>query len=382
MERFSQCTHISRAMLHKANAVRIYLRVVTMADLADVGGTFILAGMLTGKWQAGSDLKWPYQPLPPATFWSTFRRCLRLTFSTKTPPYHHPSHSLTLDCHLGKWFKVPRNTWFDVYRSENMVIWRNNDDGSLRQLRPSPVRGFYHMGRPMSVLPTNCHPIRYRKMDINSIWTHGKYAPRVHMTTATQPGLVVEDSIREEAPSLLTIGSDGSVLLHDNRASCAWILHHSDKSQLKACYLLERMSSLSSYRSELEGIYRGLKQISASQLRPNHVTQWCDNKAAVDRSNIGLLYPGAMLNVDADILLAITHTRKELGNDTSVVCNHVYGHQDSRCDKRMDNWSSEGGTTRIKERTLLMTTMLTTIPQNTLRRQRSANGRPSHYQRA
>ena len=99
MERFSQCPHISQAMLRKANAVRIYLRVVTIADLADVGGTFIPAGMLTGKWQAGSDLKWPYQqPLPLATFWSTFRRCLWLMFSTNTPPYHHtithPTHSI------------------------------------------------------------------------------------------------------------------------------------------------------------------------------------------------------------------------------------------------------------------------------------------------
>ena len=50
MEGFSQCPHISRAMLRKANAVCIYLRVVIIADLVDVGGTFIPAGILTGKW--------------------------------------------------------------------------------------------------------------------------------------------------------------------------------------------------------------------------------------------------------------------------------------------------------------------------------------------
>jgi hypothetical protein len=349
MEKFSQCPHISRAMLRKANAVRIYLRVVTIADLADVGGTFIPAGMLTGKWQAGSDLKWPYQPLPPATFWSAFRRCLRLTFSTKTPPYHHPSHSIDLDPHLGKWLEVPRNTWYTAYRSENTVIWRDEDDGSLCQMRPSPVRGFYHMDRQMSVLPTNCHPIRYHRMADKSIWTHGKYAPRIHTTGPAPPGLIVDDNIREEAPSLLTIGSDGSLLLHDGKASCAWILHHTDQSQLKACYLLEPMSSLSLYRSELEGIYRGLQQILASQIRPGHVNQWCDNKAAVDRSNAGLQYPGAMLNPDADILLAIGHTRKELGGDTSVVCRHVYGHQDSRGHKQSGKQWSEGAESSDRE---------------------------------
>ena len=57
MQAFVQCPSISRAMLKQANAVRLYLRVVTIADLADVGGTFIPSGMLTGAWTAGTDLK-------------------------------------------------------------------------------------------------------------------------------------------------------------------------------------------------------------------------------------------------------------------------------------------------------------------------------------
>ena len=332
MERFAQCPLISRAMLRKANAVRIYLRVITIADLADVRGSFIPAGILTGKWQAGSDLKWPYQPLPPATFWSAFRRCLRLTFSTKTPPYHHPTHSLDLDCRLGKWSEVPRNTWYNAYRSKSTVFWRNEDDGTLHQMRPSQVSGFHHLDRQVHELPHNCHPIRFRQIDGRHIWSHGKYAPTVHMIAAPQPGRVIEDNIKDEASPILTIGSDGSVLLHEGKAACSWILHHSEKSQLRACYILEPMTSLSSYRSELEGIYRGLKQILTSRLTPQQVTQWCDNKAAVDRSNVGLNYPGAMLTADADILLAISHTRKEM-TDTTFLCRHVYGHQDSRRQK-------------------------------------------------
>ena len=222
MEHFAQCPQISRAMLRKANAVHIYLPVVTIADLADVRGTFIPAGMLTGKWQAGSDLKWPYQPLPSATFWSTFRRCLRLTFSTETPPYHHPSHSLDLDYCLGKWFEVPRNTWYNVYRLESTVFWRNEEDGSLHQMRPSPVRGFHHLDRQVHELPLDCHPIRFHQMDGRSIWLHGKYAPKVHMIAAHQPGLVVEDNIMDEISPVLTIGSNGSVLLHEGKASCSW----------------------------------------------------------------------------------------------------------------------------------------------------------------
>lgn len=128
-------------------------------------------------------------------------------------------------------------------------------------------------------------------------------------------------------------------------------LHHSEKSQLKACYLLEPMTSLSSYRSKLEGIYRGLKQILASNLRPQQVMQWCDNKAAVDRSNVGLNYPGAMLTTDADILLAISHTQKEM-TDTNFICRHVYGHQDSRRHGMVDQHGTEVEEVSNQERTV------------------------------
>ena len=41
-----------------------------------------------------------------------------------------------------------------------------------------------------------------------------------------------------------------------------------------------------------------------------------------------------MLNSDADILLAISHTRQQLTEQTDILCRHVYGHQDTRCPKQ------------------------------------------------
>ena len=43
--------------LNKYNQVQLYLRVVTLADLVELMGYFILDGMLTGDWQAGADLE-------------------------------------------------------------------------------------------------------------------------------------------------------------------------------------------------------------------------------------------------------------------------------------------------------------------------------------
>ena len=128
----------------------------------------------------------------------------------------------------------------------------------------------------------------------------------------------------------MILGSDGSTHLQRRVATCAWLLHQDDGRVLKACYLLGNMTSLSSYRSELEGLYRSLLQLQQSGLTPAIAQQWCDNKAAVDKSNREVYSPRDMLVPDADILLAIRHTRTQLEDTTQVVCQHIYGHQDTK----------------------------------------------------
>lgn len=105
---------------------------------------------------------------------------------------------------------------------------------------------------------------------------------------------------------LVTLGSDGSVHLYEGLAACAWVIYKSELQQLKACYVLENTASMSSYRSELEGMYRGLMDVQ-SRLTPNTLHQWCDNEAAVKRYNKELYKPGHMISADADIILAIKH---------------------------------------------------------------------------
>ena len=75
MELFSAIPGITQGQLEKINAVRLYLRVITLADLADPDGTHIPDGMLTGDWQAGSDLLVPDIQQPPKDWWKLFRKC-------------------------------------------------------------------------------------------------------------------------------------------------------------------------------------------------------------------------------------------------------------------------------------------------------------------
>ena len=107
IERFTTIPRITRGQLTQANTVRLYLRVITIADLTDPEGSTIPDGMLTGDWQAGSDLLWPDIPCPPKKYWATFRKCIRATFSTHAPKYQPAQFSIRLDRTLGPWHAVP-----------------------------------------------------------------------------------------------------------------------------------------------------------------------------------------------------------------------------------------------------------------------------------
>lgn len=126
MDRFLQIPQITPAKLCQANELRLFLRVLTIADITHPSGRFIPNDMLTGDWQGGSELHWPHQALPPKRFWATFRRCLRQSFCTTTSP-HQPSHyGMDLDVPLGKWFPVPRHSWYNVYKSATNLYWRED----------------------------------------------------------------------------------------------------------------------------------------------------------------------------------------------------------------------------------------------------------------
>lgn len=108
------------------------------------------------------------------------------------------------------------------------------------------------------------------------------------------------------------------------------MVHHTEDQQARACVLLSGMLSLSSYRSELEGIFRGLTYVTQLGINPQVIHQWCDNEAAVDQCNATYRTPGDMIRPDADILLAIRWLRTHKMAAIQVLCQHLYGHQDTR----------------------------------------------------
>lgn len=168
MDRFVQIPCITRAELKQANAVRLWLRVLTIADLVEPAGRFIPDNMLSGDWQAGLDIHWPYQIKPPKRFWATFRHCIRQAFCTQTSPNQPPSAGMDLDTPLGLWHPVPRHTWFHVYWLEHHVYWCT--ETHIQRMIPSLRTGFYDFDAIVDTIPLNLFPIMFQIVG-DSIWS-------------------------------------------------------------------------------------------------------------------------------------------------------------------------------------------------------------------
>ena len=67
----------------RINDIRIFVRVITIADLANLDGTHINFEQISGKWRAPSNLLWPQQCAPTTKQWETFQWALRKTFCLK-----------------------------------------------------------------------------------------------------------------------------------------------------------------------------------------------------------------------------------------------------------------------------------------------------------
>lgn len=240
---------------------------------------------------------------------------------------------MDLDTPLGLWYPVPRHTWFHVYRSEHYIYWRT--ETQIQRMIASPQTGFYTFDTIVDTIPLHSYPIMFQVVG-DSIWSHRRYAMGTLQQRATlPPGLTIVDSIQGRSVPNLLIASDASVHLQSGVMTCAWMISQDIDHEIRACYHIRDLSSLSSYRGELEGIYRALKHTHIRGLTPERIELWCDNQASIDKLPHPLQRPSDMIQPEADIILATQLCIKQLTH-TTVSLHHVYGHQDTRSRDRSE----------------------------------------------
>lgn len=77
MEECAQILEITAGKLRAINNCRLFLCIITIADLAGLDGKHINFEQIDGKWRADSSLTWPRQCAPTKAQWKLFHWALK-----------------------------------------------------------------------------------------------------------------------------------------------------------------------------------------------------------------------------------------------------------------------------------------------------------------
>ena len=163
MERFADIQRMTTGDLQKVNAVRLYLRVITITDLAHPSRGYIPDGMLTRHWQAGATFEWQHQPYPRRLSWALFRKYLWLTFLQMAPACQRANYSMKLNTILGKYYPVVRNTWFLSYNAEEELFYQDQDTRKFQDFCMGEA-GFYTNLHNAERITLRSHPLCFQQV--------------------------------------------------------------------------------------------------------------------------------------------------------------------------------------------------------------------------
>jgi hypothetical protein len=105
MRAFILIPGITENTLKLLNYVRLYLRVITLADIANEQGNMIPGQRFSGSWQAKSIITWPEIPCPPIKLLNLFRCFCQRTFG-RTSDGKRRYNAITLKTKMGTWYKT------------------------------------------------------------------------------------------------------------------------------------------------------------------------------------------------------------------------------------------------------------------------------------
>ena len=133
----------SKPTQERINEVRIYLRVTTIADLADETGVYIPDEMLCREWRAGSNLRCPKSTRPDKKSWMEFGNYTTAAFTTGTKSHQSTSNVMIQNVRLGPWRAVEQSAWFPWYRDGNL-LYQRSEDVIISVMAPGGMIEFYY----------------------------------------------------------------------------------------------------------------------------------------------------------------------------------------------------------------------------------------------
>jgi hypothetical protein len=153
------------------------------------------------------------------------------------------------------------------------------------------------------------HPIAYQQVG-KIVWTQRP----INLSVSTSrenpsPGHLISNTLTNPTTELLIIGNDGSIHLQDQVAAAVWIISAGPELFMSATFIMENVSSYTSHRIELEGIFCMLHHLNFLNMTSTIADQWCNNEQVVKDTTRPIKDPSGMRKAKADIILAIHHLK-------------------------------------------------------------------------
>jgi hypothetical protein len=333
---------IPKTQWKQFNKCRLYLNVISLADLSSGDGMYLRDNILNGIFDRGTSrnsIKWPARQRPPSSSWTVWNACLLQLFCTGTTG--------RLVTRLGEWYQQ------DVC---NQWEWHIHlDSSTLLQTYDGTIRLFKKQGRSRLSPKFSTAPVPVTDFDLthylrttisrtsNYIHSHGsanfdKCTPTntqvqtfnwLHFKVVRTPSieLLLHDMILHKAFAV----TDGSYHPFDENGAAAWTIESSNGTEyISGISLIPGDFSLqSAIRSELIGILAIFsymqKLIDEFALHNVGGILGCDCRSALE-STFHSYRPPKVSDHHADIKASIHHFVK--ARNISLRPMHIYAHQD------------------------------------------------------
>ena len=334
-----RATGATKKKLKLANQVRQWLRVITIAELAEEGGMRIPSNRLTGFWRAESTLEWPNLPEPTPKMWDAFRFYLRKSFCTKPKRISRMS-AMPLDIALGKWIDTDRHVSYDKYRTEQWMYIRQegrdvladgdyvryelvNEHGNCFKATRDVVRRPPQHAIPMVAYTRERHQSAFALSEYDLQPAPPTIRSRDETIESHEPDLV-------RNAQRLTAVTDGSVDPVSGKAGFSWIITTPGRTAWIKCSKPVRSNPkyMTSYRAEMAGLHNVIQYISTNALSDIDIELWCDSESAVKVLNSTDEY--MLTSLDAAESDLVKAARALLTQLPKVTIRHVKGHQDDQ----------------------------------------------------
>jgi hypothetical protein len=293
---FMRIKGMTKGKLEKLNYVRLFLHVITIADLANEQGNIIPGHRFSGKWQANSSLEWPDIPTPPPHYFTMIRSMLRQAIGRNTDG-HKRYNAITLRKKLGTWYQTERHINHEFVRTDTQIFQRQR---SSYKVYTKATRTTFNYSHTTTLLPKHTIPTTIGTID-DSISTHIDYD--IIFPPRKRP---INNERREVSNKHPIAGSDGSVDIVTGANAAAYKVY-TGKEMISGEIRCPDNEYITSYRSELHGEYLASKCIATNAT--DTMRQVCDNKRAVEAIKQITHNPTRMLDPEADLILAIKHQR-------------------------------------------------------------------------